>query len=93
MICEGAACVCVCVIFLQNDKMPQTNKRKCSRQGYGEITSVCVWECMNSYVSHRVGWLGKMIGFSGRKRQSRINKKCAINEMEYGGREAPGREI
>lgn len=34
-----------------------------------------------------------MIGFSGRKRQSRINKKCAINEMEYGGREAPGREI
>lgn len=65
--------MCILSFPPKNDKMPQTNRRKCSRHGHSQITGSAVLVCagMHELVCEPkglAGW-GEMIGFSGRKRQ------------------------
>lgn len=67
---------------------------KCHRIGEGTIIEV-IYVCVRKYafVCELWSWIEKAIGLNGKKRRSKINKKCGINEMERGGRGMCGSEI
>lgn len=55
--------MCVLSFPPKNDKMPQTNRRKCSRHGHSQITGSAVLVCagMHELVCEPkglVGWVG-----------------------------------
>lgn len=54
-------CVSVCAfchLAHKNDKVSQTNKRKCSSHGHSKIAaSTVLRECMKPCVSQGVGWV------------------------------------
>lgn len=72
--------VCACLSF--HLKMTKCH-REISESGAGTY----------AFLRERWSWIVKEIGLNGKKRQSKINKKCGINEMECGGREMSGSEI